>query len=100
MAELTRVPTINEPGYAWDGSCKCGANDWDTLWWKDGYREVCCVCQRWLCYHADGGTHNSDGFWTGGRGRGKAPSGCPILTGKAGELITSPVRGVRDGGGA
>ena len=79
---------LYEKGYPWDGSCRCGANDWERHLWEHGYSNHCCVCGWHECTHPlKGVSHTSDGVWVPlpGARHVSAPSGCPILT-------ESPVR--------
>lgn len=97
---LTRAPSINEPGYAWDGSCKCGANDWEQVRWERGIQSVCNLCGWWICEHTlDGGTHTSDGFWVAGRRQTEPPKGCPSLREATPKPNESSVRSVQLGSG-
>ncbi len=86
VSELRRVRNLAElfgEGYAWDGNCQCGADDWQSDLWERGHSGICRHCGGWVCYHElDGTAHNSDGLWCPqGRARHTSPpSGCPLLT--------------------
>ena len=74
---------LYEKGYAWDGSCRCGANDWERRLWDHGYSNHCRQCQWWECTHVlKGVSHTSEGLWAPlpRANRVTPPSGCPILT--------------------
>lgn len=84
---LRRVRNLAElfgEGYAWDGACSCGANDWeDDEYWKHGYRVQCRRCGWWCCYHETGAVaHTSEGTWAPYPHNRKPspPVGCPMLT--------------------
>jgi len=82
MTTLRRVGPagLYEAGYKWDGSCRCGANEWDTELWDGGYSVHCAICGWWECAHiATGLRHTSDGLWTAPSPKAAAPAGCPCI---------------------
>ena len=74
------LSALYEPGYKWDGSCRCGANDWLHAYWKGGYQVTCALCGWWECAHTVKGVyHTSEGLWAGTRSKCRPPVGCPAL---------------------
>jgi len=89
MTALRRVAPADlyEPGYKWNGACRCGVNDWQTEWWENpdtgesGYRDECVICGWWQCTHTvTGAVHTSDGLWTAQSRKTPEPTGCPSLS--------------------
>ena len=89
--------SLYEPGYRWDGSCQCGANDWDCEEWACGFRVVCRQCGWWECTHSVAGVHHtSDGKWAASNPKCRPPQGCPTLSEAPETEPGRPLRGARE----
>ena len=99
MTTLRRVSpgALYEATYKWDGSCRCGANEWEWEWWDGGYSVHCCLCRWWQCDHLSTGIrHTSDGLWTGGSRKSTPPTGCPCLQNTPRTSSTPSISGASD----
>ena len=72
---------LYEATYKWDGSCRCGENDWLWEGWAGGFSVTCALCGWFECHHTvTGGRQTSEGLWTARGPKVAPPADCPSLT--------------------